>query len=104
MDCMEARQMLGERIRTLLAEQNFSVRGFALMVGLSKDYVVDLEYGRKSPTLDTLVKVSAGFGITPSELLMGIGDPDNCPPSEQNATKPRTDEENAGTRYYSTNL
>ena len=54
------------------AEQNLSIRSLALMVGLSKDYIVDIEHARKSPTLDTLVKLSAGFGVSLSELVEGI--------------------------------
>ena len=104
MDHLEARQILGERIRTLLEQQNLSVRGFALMVGLSKDYIVDLEFGRKSPTLDTLVKVAAGFGMTPSELLKGIGNPADFAPSEPNATKPQKDEGNDEPHYYFSGL
>lgn len=70
----EARQALGQRIRSLRQERKHSVRGFALMVGLSKDYIVDIEHGRKSPTLDTLIKVSSGLDVPLSQLLDGIGE------------------------------
>lgn len=74
----KARHQLGERIRALRKDQKMTVRGFALMIGLSKDYIIDLEYGRKSPTFDTILKIAAGFDITPSELLRGIGEPDGA--------------------------
>jgi len=80
------------------------VRKFALMVGLSKDYIVDLEYGRKSPTLDTLVKVAAGFDMTPSELLEGIGLTGDYPLSKPDGIKPDSDEGDEGPHYYSTSL
>lgn len=70
-----ARKAFGERLRSMRKEQKMTVRGFALMVGLSKDYIIDLEYGRKSPTFDTIVKISAGLDVSPSELLRGIGEP-----------------------------
>ena len=76
MDKEEARQAFGKRICELRAEQKISQRKFGLMVGLSVDYMVDLEKGRKSPTLDSIVKIAGGFGITPSELLRGIGEPE----------------------------
>ena len=91
MNIEEEHRKLGQRIRDLLKEQNLTVRGFALMVGLSKDYIVDLEFGRKSPTFETLLKISAGFGITLSELLEGIGVPDDRkqpePPAEHDSSK-----------------
>ena len=73
MDRSEARYALGNRIRALRKGQKLSVREFALMVGLNKDYIVDLEYGRKSPTFDTILKICSGLGVTPSELMDGIG-------------------------------
>lgn len=86
----EARHQLGERIRAMRKEQKLTLRGFGLMVGLSKDYLVDLEHGRKSPSLDTIVKIAGGFNITPSELLRGIGDPhdDNPPDGSGSPTPP----------------
>lgn len=74
----DARRALGERIRALRTEQKLTVRGFALMIGLSKDYIIDIEYGRKSPTFDTLLKIASGLDITPSELLRGVGEPDEA--------------------------
>ena len=91
MDIEEARQALGNRITELREEQNISLRRFALMVNLSKDYMVDLEKGRKSPTLDTIVKISAGFGITPAQLLHGIAGPE-------------PGDENPAPEYYHTRL
>ena len=76
MDKEEARKALGERVRKLRKEQNLTLRKFGLMIGLSKDYIVDIEFGRKSPTLDTIIKIASGLDITPAELLEGIGEPD----------------------------
>ena len=72
----EARKAFGERLRAMRKEQKMTVRGFALMVGLSKDYIIDIEYGRKSPTFDTILKIAAGLDVAPSELLRGIGEPE----------------------------
>lgn len=72
MELIHARRSLGHRIRQLRKEQNLSVRKFALMVNLSKDYIIDIEYGRKSPSLDTLLKIAWGLDITPAVLLEGI--------------------------------
>ena len=69
----EARLELGKRINALRKAQRLSVRSFALMVGLSKDYIIDIEKGRKSPTFETIMKVCSGLDISPAELLDGIG-------------------------------
>ena len=82
------RQQLGLRVRTLRKEENLSLRKFSEMVGISKDYLVDIEFGRKSPTLDVLVKVAGGFGISLSELLEGIGDPAHKAPERPDDTTP----------------
>ena len=67
-----ARQQLGTRIRALRTEQGVSLRKFALMISIDKGFLVDIELGRKSPTLDTLVKVTNGLGLTLSELFEGV--------------------------------
>ena len=67
------RQDFGARVRMMRKECGMSLRSFALMIGISKDYLVDIEYGRKSPTLDTLAKIAGGFDLSLSELLEGIG-------------------------------
>ena len=88
-----ARQQLGMRVRKLRRGQNLSLRKFADMIGISKDYLVDIEFGRKSPTLDTLVKISWGFGITLSDLLEGVG---------ANLDEPvdQSDDSNTTARYF----
>ena len=92
----EARHQLGERIRAMRTEQKMTVRGFALMIGLSKDYIIDLEYGRKSPTFDTILKIAAGLDVTASELLQGIG--------ESSEARQRKPEETHPPEYYHTRL
>ena len=91
------RQQLGLRVRTLRKAEKLSLRKCAEMIGISKDYLVDIEFGRKSPTLDTLVKVAAGFDISLSELLAGVG------ASYEDAAKP-DDGTEPTTRYYASSL
>ena len=50
---IEMRKTFGAKIRKLRKERGLSLRQFALMIGIDKGYLVDVEYGRKSPTLDT---------------------------------------------------
>lgn len=69
---IETRQAFGRRLRSLREEQGFSLRKFALTIGTDKSYLVDIEHGRKSPTLDTVERISRGLGVSMSFLLMGV--------------------------------
>ncbi len=48
------------------------MRGFALTIDINKSYMLDIEHGRKSPTLDTIEKIARGLGVTISFLTKGI--------------------------------
>ncbi|MBM6676277.1 helix-turn-helix transcriptional regulator [Olsenella uli] len=66
------RQAFGKRVRQLRAERGLSLRKFALIIGTNKSYLVDVEYGRKSPTLDTIERIARGLDVTISFLVQGI--------------------------------
>lgn len=68
----EIRQAFGRRVRELRMERGFSLRKFALTIGADKSYLVDIEYGRKSPTLDTIWRISRGLDVTMSYLLFEV--------------------------------
>lgn len=67
-----ARVAFGNRVRKLREAQNVSLRGFALMVGIDKTFLMNVEKGRKSPTLDTIIKIASGLGISPAELFEDV--------------------------------
>ena len=69
------RQAFGKRVRGLRQEREISLRRFALMIGRDKGFLVDVEYGRKSPSLDTIEKIAAGLDMTISELCQDIDTP-----------------------------
>ena len=69
---IEMRKTFGAKIRKLRKERGLSLRQFALMIGIDKGYLVDVEYGRKSPTLDTLANIACGLDVEMSELLEGV--------------------------------
>ena len=68
----EIRVAFGMRVRALRTERGVSLRQFALMIGIDKGFLVDVELGRKSPTLDTIAKIAAGLDVSLSELFEGI--------------------------------
>lgn len=59
----------------LREERGFSLRKFALTIGADKSYLVDIEYGRKSPTLDTIWRIASGLDVTMSYLLYEVDSP-----------------------------
>ena len=75
----EVRQAFGRRVRELRVERGYSLRKFALTIGADKSYLVDIEYGRKSPTLDTIWRIASGLDVTMSYLLFEVDSPRvNC--------------------------
>ena len=78
------RRAFGTRVRELRTQSGISLRKFALMIGIDKGFLVDVELGRKAPTLDTIEKIASGLGINLSTLFDHIeeslhADTDGCP-------------------------
>ena len=69
---MRAIDQLGMRIRFLRKERNWSQEDLALEADVNKNYICDLENGRRNPSLEILEKIAVAFGITLSELFKGI--------------------------------
>ena len=63
----------GTRVRALREQTGLSTKKFALMVGLSKPYIIQIEHGNRNISLDTIERIAAGLNMTPSELLEGVG-------------------------------
>lgn len=59
---------LGERIRELREQHDFSVRELAKKLKLSAAFVSDVELGRRHPSNDVLAKIAAVLETTPDEL------------------------------------
>lgn len=66
------RQAFGRRVRLLRTERGISLRKFALAIGTNKSYLVDVEYGHKSPTLDTIERIARGLDVSISFLVKDI--------------------------------
>jgi transcriptional regulator with XRE-family HTH domain len=63
---------LGKRIVALRSERELTQKTFALMVGLDRSYLLDVEYGRRNIAIDNLERIARGFDISLSELLNGM--------------------------------
>ena len=59
----------GERIRTLRLQQDLSQMDLAELADLNTTYIGHLEHGTKSPTLQTLAKLSNALHLSLPRLL-----------------------------------
>lgn len=69
---MKAVVQLGMRIRYLRKEKGWSQEDLALEADVNKNYICDLENGRRNPSLEILEKIAVALQITLSELFKGI--------------------------------
>lgn len=69
---MKAVIQLGMRIRYLRSLRKWSQEDLALEANVNKNYICDLENGRRNPSLEILERISDALGITLSELFRGI--------------------------------
>ena len=63
MEKSEIRNKIGDRIRQLRGEQGLTQERFALMTGLNRSYLADIEKGNRNFGIDTLSRIVEGFGL-----------------------------------------
>lgn len=68
------RNKVGMRVKALRREQSITQEKFALMTGLNRSYLADIEKGNRNFGFDTLERIVTGFGITFAEFFAGIED------------------------------
>ena len=64
---------IGKVIRKHRIKLDLSQEKFAELVGLSKNYIGDLERGEKEPTISTLHKIGLKVGKSASSLIKDSG-------------------------------
>lgn len=69
---MRIEQQLGMRIRFLRKEKKMSIEDLALEAEINKNYLGDLENGRRNPTIRVLEKIAKALEINLSELFRGL--------------------------------
>ena len=67
-------EQLGKRIAYLRKKQRLSQLDLALIAEVNKNYISDLERGRRNPSLMILSRIANAFKIDMSTLLQGIQD------------------------------
>ena len=69
---MKAQEQLGMRIKYLRQKLHWSQEDLALDANINKNYISDLENGRRNPSLEILERIANAFGISLAELFKGI--------------------------------
>jgi transcriptional regulator with XRE-family HTH domain len=64
-----AEAIFGERIRELRIERGISQEKLAELAGLHRNYIGHLERGEKTASLDVIVRLSASFDTSVTDLL-----------------------------------
>lgn len=68
----DLQKILGKRIRELRARKGFSQESFADHCGLHRTYMGGIERGERNLTIETVLTVSRGLGMTISDLFADI--------------------------------
>jgi hypothetical protein len=65
-------QQLGKRIVFLRSEKDWSQLTLSLEANINRNYLSDLERGRRNPTLKVLEKIAFALGVDLATLFKGI--------------------------------
>ena len=68
----DIRNNVGLRIKELRRKGGITQEKFALMTGITRSYLADIEQGNRNFGFDTLDKIVKGFGISLSEFFDDI--------------------------------
>lgn len=70
----ELNVQIGQLLKDLRDERGWSLREFGLIVGMNKTYLGDIELGTRNPTINSLEKIVAGYGLTVREFFAKMPD------------------------------
>lgn len=70
----ELNEQIGQLLKDLREERGWSLREFGLIVGMNKTYLEDIELGKRNPTMNSLEKIVAGYGLTVKEFFARMPD------------------------------
>lgn len=70
----ELNVQIGQLLKDLREERGWSLREFGLIVGMNKTYLGDIELGKRNPTVNSLEKIVAGYGLTVKEFFAKMPD------------------------------
>ena len=67
-------EQIGQLLKDLREERGWSLRESGLIVGMNKTYLGDIELGKRNPTMNSLEKIVAGYGLTVKEFFARMPD------------------------------
>jgi transcriptional regulator with XRE-family HTH domain len=67
---------LGRQIRAARAARGLSMRALASAAEISQPFLSQIEGGQTMPSIVTLFRLAKGLGISPSELLPSVAEPE----------------------------
>lgn len=70
----ELNVQIGQLLKDLRDERGWSLREFGSIVGMNKTYLGDIELGKRNPTINSLEKIVAGYGLTVREFFAKMPD------------------------------
>ena len=69
---MDIKLQFGMRLRYLREQKGWTQETLSFESGVHKNYISDLELGRRNPTLEVINRLSDALDITLSELMKGL--------------------------------
>lgn len=69
---MNIQKQLGMRVRYLRKTKKMSIEDLALEAEINRNYLSDLERGKRNPTLQVISKIAAALQISLEELFKGL--------------------------------
>ncbi len=66
---MDKKVVLGARIKAVRKERGWSQEQLAERVGISTQYVSNIERGKENPTLDLLLRLAQALKVSPAEIF-----------------------------------
>ncbi|MBI4240205.1 MAG: helix-turn-helix transcriptional regulator [Candidatus Rokubacteria bacterium] len=66
---MDKKAALGARIKALRKQQGWSQEQLAERVGISTQYVSNIERGKENPTLDLLLRLAEALRVAPVDIF-----------------------------------
>ena len=61
-----------EHLRVLREKRGLSQQRLSELAGLNRNYVSDVERGRRNPCLNNIVKLAEALDVSPAELFRGF--------------------------------
>ena len=69
MENTSLKTQVGAKVARLRNAAGISQASFALMVGVSRQYLIDIESGKANPTVDMLGRIAGGLDVPVRDLF-----------------------------------